>query len=232
MLLVHPFARLATATLFLVAIFAARSLLPLSLVYLVVLIAVWSARAIRSHVVFVIFVTSPILVALVILWAWVISPSLVPSPHEGGVSFALFTWMRVTACGGAVQYLFAPLMANPIYLKAFLERTGLTGTFGTLIVSSIVFLPEIRRRFLRLVDARRSQGYRVSGLRALREVPILLMPLVSSLLVSATARAELWSHRRLLEVPRGSHLDQCYGFSVSVVPLGLASLACIFVVAL
>lgn len=199
MLLLHPIARLVCALLFVAAIFAAKTLLAISLVYLAVLFVVIASHVGTNHLRFVAFVTLPLLLALVVVWGWVVDPLQIPASHQSGFTYALFTWLRIVACGGALQFLFLPLIESPIQLKQFLERTGLSGSVGTLIVTSIVFLPEVRRRFLRIVDARKVQGNVVSGLRGLRELPTLLMPLVSSLLESATTRAELWSHRGILD---------------------------------
>jgi len=126
-------------------------------------------------------------------------PNNVPAPHRTGVEYALYCWLRVVACGGALQFLFVPLIDHPAHLKDFLDRTGLRGSVGTLIVSSMVFIPETRRRLAQVVDARRAQGHTLAGLSGLRELPTLLMPLVASLLDSSVKRAEVWAHRGVLE---------------------------------
>jgi len=225
MLLLHPLIRLACAVVFVAAIFLARDLMAASLIYLAILFLLTISNSASPHMRFVAFVTAPLLVALAILWGWIIDPHQIPAPHPNGLSYAVFLWLRIVAVGGILQFLFLPLITSPNHLRDFLERTGLSGSAGTLIVTSIVFLPEVRRRFLRIVESRKAQGHVVSGIRGLLELPTILMPLVSSLLDSATTRAELWSHRGILNRKPACVVDHSRMQGTIVLLFACASLA-------
>jgi energy-coupling factor transporter transmembrane protein EcfT len=229
MLTVPPIARLLSAALFIAGIFVARTLLSMTLIYVLVLIGVVACRVGKPHLRFVIFVTGPLLLALLIVWGWVIDPRQIPVPHSGP-SYAAFTWLKIIACGGILQCLFLPLVEHPAELRGFLERTGLSGSFGTLIMSAIVFLPEVRRRLAIIIDARKSQGYPVSGLSGMLALPATLMPLVSSLLDSATKRAELWSHRGVLQRRTGTSSTATGRVPQAAIVIVVACLACVLAV--
>ena len=199
MLQLHPITRLLCALMSILAIFLSAKLAVLILVYAFVAAAILASGLVGSHARFVAFITSPILLALLLLWGWVMDTATVPAPHTGGIEYAVFSWLRIVACGGVLQVLFLPLVEKPNHLTNFLRATGLEGAMGTLIVAAIVFIPEIKHRLARVIDARRAQGHVVSGVRGLWQLPNMLMPLVSSLLDSATKRAELWSHRGVLD---------------------------------
>lgn len=198
MLAIHPWARLAGAISMLCAVFIAGSLYYLAGVYALVVIAVLAMRAGRDHLSFVLTLTTPLLLALLLVWGVLVAPGDVPRPDFDGPTYAVFTWLRFVACGGVLQACFLPLIAKPQYLKSFFSACRLPASLSILLVAAIVFLPEVRRRLARIIDARRAQGHRLAGIEGLRELPSLIMPLVSSLLDSATRRAEFWSHRGVL----------------------------------
>lgn len=192
---VHPNIRLLSALGFVLAIIAASNLFSLAAVYALVFMSVLATGSFRQHARFVFFVTIPILLALVVVWGFIMPSDQIPKGYLGGLSYATFTWLRIVAFGGVLQALMLPLVNHPLNLKAFLERNGLSGSFGTLILASVIFLPEVQRRLSIIIDARRSQGYTVSGFSGLQQLSQMLMPLVASLLDSASKRAEHWSHR-------------------------------------
>lgn len=220
MLLLHAVIRLISALLMVAAVFMSKSLTTLLLVYTLVLTAVLVSHLSVNHLRFMFFITSPLLIALLLVWGWLIDARQIPAPHQSGIDYGLYLWLRVVACGGLFQCLFIPLIEQPAYLKNFLNRTGVGVALSTLILSSITFLPEIRRRIGRIIDARRAQGHPVKGLKALKELPTLLMPLVSSLLDTAAQRAEFLSHRGILD--RGHDTVQEIDYSIPLSTLALA----------
>jgi hypothetical protein len=156
MMRVHPIARLLCAVGIAVAVFIAKSLTALWLVYALVLCAVIATAVVRNHWRFVVFVTLPIFLALLLVWGYVIEPANVPATYTSGISYAVFSWLRIVAVGGTLQALFLPLVAKPDHLRSFLACTGLGGTVGLLILASIIFLPEVKRRLGSIIDARRA----------------------------------------------------------------------------
>jgi energy-coupling factor transporter transmembrane protein EcfT len=228
MLRLHPAARLLGALLTIAAALLAHSLLGLMPALAVVTMVVAVSGIGASHLRFVCYVTVPILLALVLVWGIFMDASKVPIPHRSGLQYALFCWLRIIICGGTLQFLFIPLLEHPINLKDFLDRTGLRGALGTLIVSSIIFIPETRRRLAQVIDARRAQSRNLSGVRGLRELPTLLMPLVTSLLDSSVKRAEVWAHRGVLDKRHRLGLDVAYySHGQSAVAAALAAAVCI-----
>jgi len=226
MMRVHPLAGLVCAVCLVVAVFIAKSVTALCLIYALVLLAVISTAVVRNHWRFVVFVTLPILLALLLVWGYVVEPANVPATHTSGFSYAVFCWLRIVAVGGTLQVLLLPLVTQPAQLRRFLERTGMGGTVGILIVGSILFLPEVKRRLGIIIDARRAQGHVVSGIKGLWHLPSILMPLVASLLDSASKRAELWSHRGVLHRRIADSADLPYSPSQSAVVLVMALAAC------
>lgn len=199
MLQIHPIVRLFGAVLIVIAVFFTADLRALIFVYALVMCIVIATGVLARHFRFLIFITTPILLALLVVWGWVMDPAKIPAPHTDGLAYAVFNWLRIVACGGVLQSLFLPLVDKPQHLRSFLWSTGLRGPAGTVLVASIIFVPEVKSRLARIIDARRAQGYNLSGIHGLRQLPSLLMPLVSSLLDSATKRAELWSHRGIVD---------------------------------
>ena len=229
MLLLHPIIRLLSALLILIAIFLTSSIVELALVYTPVILLVLVSRVSLNHIRFIAYVTVPMLLALLLVWGWALGSRQVPIPHKSGVEYAFFLWLRIVSWGGVLQFLFVPLARQPFQLKGFLDHTGLSGLLGTLIIASIVFLPEMRRRMGQIIDARRAQGCSVRGLKGLKDLPTLLMPLISSLLDSAAKRAELWSHRGLLTPGRGPSLEVAYSVPLSGFVFVCALATCILV---
>jgi len=230
MLSVDPIIRLVSAMLIVVTIFLTKSVLGLLLIYSLVLILLLSSRVILNHFRFVFYVTMPMLLALIILWGLIIDNRQIPLSNVSGIEYALFLWLRILSWGGVLQFLFLPLVEMPSHLNEFLRRAGLSGSFGTLIIASIIFLPEMRRRLSQIVDARRAQGIPLRGLKGVKDIPTLLMPLIASLLDSAAKRSELWSHRGILETVRGSEVDFFYSRlqGAFVLMLSIASCVSIF----
>lgn len=204
MLCINPIVRLISAMLMVISIYLAKSILVLITVYCYVLFLATLSRYIKKHLKFVFFVTSPIFLALLLVWVMAIDPKLIPIGHDNGIEYSLFLWLRIVSWGGILQFLFLPLVDQPLHLKHFLNRNGVSSLLSMLIIYSIIFLPEMHRRLKQIIDARRAQGYQLNGLTGLRELPAILMPLISSLLDSAIKRSELWSHRNLLEAGKTS----------------------------
>ncbi len=227
MLRIHPIVRLLCAAILVIAVFLSANLEVVAIIYMLVTVAVIATGVIGSHIRFVVFVTSPILLSLLLVWGWVMDSAKIPIPHANGVAYAVFSWLRIVACGGVLQALFLPLVQRPQYLRRFLDTTGLKGPVGTLLLASIVFLPEVKRRLAHVIDARRAQGHIVNGVQGLRQLPSLLMPLVSSLLDSASRRAELWTHRGLLDRYSSSPSEFAYERlqSATTVIMALTALA-------
>lgn len=221
MLAIHPPFRTASGALFVLAVFTVKAGPLLFGIYAVALGGVAAARAMKLHARFVL-ATLPMLLGLLVMWGWLKPLGL---HGDGSALHGVHVWIRVVACGAALQGLFVPLARHPENLRDFAERSGLGASLTTVVVSSVVFLPEIKRRLELLVDARRAQGHPVRGLTALRELPTLLMPLVSSLLDSAARRAELWTHRGILQQRRNSEPATNYDsrWTASVIGIVLAT---------
>lgn len=192
----HPFARAASGILLVSAAFAVLEPLTMILIYIVVFVGVALAGIIRPHLRFVVLVTLPLLLALMLIWGVIVAP---PAHGVGGVSYAFAAWLRIVVCGGVIQWLLLPLVEQPAHFRAFLQRLHMPPAVGTLLVTPILFLPEVKRRIDRIVDARKAQGLQASGLPGLLALPAMIVPLIASLMESALARAELWTHRGLLD---------------------------------
>ena len=196
MLSVHPWARTCAALLVIASVFLATRPIDQAITYALVLAAVCAAGLVRQHAQFLVTVGIPLLIALLVIWGYLVEP---PSSNgQNRFDYVLLIWLRVAAAGGALQWMLLPLVEQPLHLRAFLSALRLSGSIGTLLVTPILFLPEVRRRLARIIDARKAQGLPTRGLAGLRAMPWMLMPLISSLIESSLARAELWSHRGLL----------------------------------
>lgn len=197
MLTLHPFIRLAVAFAIGVSVFLVGSPLQALPLYSFVAVGLVAADAIRQHLRFLI-ASLPLLAALLFLWGYVVPAS---GGHiQTGIGVATLFWLRICVLGGAFQWLLLPLTESPLHLRAFLAQLRLPTWATTLLVTPIVFLPEIRRRIERVVEARKAQALPATGLRGLRALPEIISPLVASLLEGALGRAELWAHRNLLAI--------------------------------
>lgn len=223
MLQLHPFARLTTAALVAATAFLLRQPGQLAALYVLVAIAAFGAGIGNRHLRFVVTIGLPLLVALLVVWG-VINPPRAAG-QLSGIAFALASWLRIIILGGIFQWLMLPLANHPVYLKAFLQRLRLPSSSGALLVAPILFLPEIRRRLGRIVDARRAQGLPSRGFAGAKALPAMITPLVASLLESSLARSELWSHRRLLErdLPRVDAQQYPLGHSLAAISVAAAT---------
>lgn len=224
MLQLHPYARVTTAMLIAVTAFLLRKPEHLAALYALVVLAAFGAGIGIRHFRFVATVGLPLLVALLIVWG-VINPPRAAG-QLSGIAFALASWLRIVILGGVFQWLMLPLANHPVHLKAFLQQLRLPPSSGALLVAPILFLPEIRRRLGRIVDARRAQGLPSRGLAGARALPAMITPLVASLLESSLARSELWSHRRVLErdLPRADAERYRFGPSLAAIGTAMAAL--------
>jgi hypothetical protein len=165
------------------------------------------------------------LVALVVVWAWLI-PEQHPPTYANGAAYALAAWLRIIACGAAFQALLIPLIHRPSELNRFLVETRTPTALAQVLITAVIFLPEVGRRLARLTEARAAQGHASHLLARLAAIPQLLMPLVSSLLDTAGRRAEFWSHRGVLEARPGAPAVKSSPLHLAgAVALGAASLA-------
>jgi hypothetical protein len=163
-------------------------------------IAVCAAGVARQYVRFILVVTIPLLIALLVVWGWLV-PNQHPASYHSGITFAVANWLRVAATGAAFQAFLIPLIDHPAELHRFLRETRVSPSIVHVLVTAVIFLPEVGRRLARLMDARAAQGYPNGPIARLMATPKLLMPLVASLVDTAIRRAEFWSHRGVL-VPR------------------------------
>jgi len=208
MLQVHPVVRLLASISLLIAVFLAAGPDALALVYMLVFTVVVATKGLVNHLRFILFVGGPLLLALLLVWGVVIP--MAPTEHTHGLLHTSVYWLRIISCAGILQALFLPLIERPQHLRGFLTAIHMNGEIGLLIITSILFIPEVKRRLTYIVDARKAQGYDVQGITGLRQLPFMLMPLVSSLLDSATKRAELWAHRGVLRHYEKQTNDEAY----------------------
>jgi energy-coupling factor transporter transmembrane protein EcfT len=194
----EPRARLVSALLLLVAALAAQSLTAALVVYGAALVAVVRMGVVRSHSRFVGLAALPLLVALLVLWGWLM-PANHPARYSSGVTYALAGWLKIVSCGAVIQALMIPLINQPAELHRFLQETRIPAVLAQVLVTAVIFIPEVGRRLNRLTDARAAQGFPNDILARISSLPRLLSPLVSSLIDTATRRAEFWSHRGVLE---------------------------------
>lgn len=227
MLDIHPWARSASAAAIVAAAFLATSLRDLLFLYAMVLAASAVTGVLREHLGFVFRLASPLLAALLLVWGVWLDASRVPDPGVSGWVYAWTTWLRFVCCAGVLQVCFLPLLRSPLRLKEYLATCRLPNWFAVLMMGAVVLLPEVRRRFFRVVDARRAQGHALRGAAGIRQLPLIVMPLVSSMLDSAVQRAELWSHRGLLTVDRTITERQTYSLANTLlcVVVGAGTLA-------
>lgn len=217
MLQVHPWVRGFATAAVVVAVFLTRALQDVLGIYVVTLLGAAVAGVLTHHLQLVLKLSLPLLAALLLVWGVVLPATQVPVQGMGGFEYAFFIWARFLCCGAALQVAMLPLFMNPLHLRVFLAACRIPHWLAVTMIGAIVFMPEIGRRFRQLVDARRAQGLSLRGFRGVREIPWLVMPLVSSLLEAALARAEFWSHRGVLEANLRGSDDQAVSLAQSLV---------------
>ena len=195
---IEPVLRLIGVFLLIAAAFINVTILQISVIYFVLLGLLSISNVVKEHAKFVLFFGLPIGCALWIIWGW--ANTTTSTAGLSGTQYAFRSWVRILICAGSVQFLFLPILAKPVLFKRFVQKLRLPQSISILTLSSVFFLPEIRRRISMIFDARKAQGFKTSGIAGLRSLPVVLMPLVSSLLLSSIQRGQLWSHRNVLDI--------------------------------
>jgi energy-coupling factor transporter transmembrane protein EcfT len=221
MLALHPIVRIAVATMTCVAAFLVREVQSGLLLYVVVVVGVATAGVVGPHLRFL-AASLPLLASLLVVWGFAAPPF---GDVRAGLELALLYWLRICVLGGALQWLLLPLVKAPRHLRAFLARLGLPTWATLLLITPIVFLPEVRRRIERVVEARKAQGLSTRGLKGLRALPALISPLMASLLEAALGRSELWSHRNLLAARVKDDASMTYSTAATILVAFAAPLA-------
>ena len=215
----HPFWRTYAAAMLAIAAFATHGLAGMAFVYSIVITGLVTAGIIRKHLKFVVL-TVPLLLMLIFVRIFAAPPA---ATSHTPFAHAVSVWLRLLVCGGVFQWFAVPLLDEPARFRSFLSTLRIPGSIGILLVTPILFLPEVQRRMNQIIDARKAQGIPSTGLAALRGLPAILVPLVSSLLDSGLARAELWAHRGLLD--RHHDWGDITYSALSSIPVSLAATA-------
>jgi energy-coupling factor transporter transmembrane protein EcfT len=218
-LTIHPIVRLLAPLALGATAFWIEKLLATALVYAVVLGGLLVARLGRKHLLFLLS-TLPLLAALMLIWGWAIPPG-----GSEGVQRALRLWLRICIIGGAFQWMLLPLVGAPLHLRMFMDDVRLPHWASLLLITPVLFLPEVRRRIDRVVEARKAQGLPASGMAGLRALPEMIAPLVASLLETSLGRAELWSHRNLLAADYARPAEAARSVELSLLVAVLSLLA-------
>ncbi|MEA3044666.1 MAG: hypothetical protein QOH47_2504 [Sphingomonadales bacterium] len=213
MLALHPIIRLAATLILCVAAFLVDRAASALCLYAIVAAGAAVAGVARPHLRFLL-ATLPLLAALLVIWALAAPPA---AGWRSGVEVAFLFWIRICILSGSFQWLLLPLVEAPLHLKAFLAHLRLPAWATLLLITPIVFLPEVRRRIDRVVEARKAQGLPATGLRGLRALPEMMSPLVASMLEGALGRSELWSHRNLIGAAVISREPMPYSMSTGII---------------
>jgi hypothetical protein len=142
--------------------------------------------------------------------------SKISNSSVASFSYSLITWLRIVVSAGIFQSYLLPIFMRPLYLKSYIKSLKLSGDIAILIVSAVLFIPEIKRRYSLVIDATKVQGNYKSGFRALFNLPYLLMPLVASLLDISVERASLWQQRGIIERYTSSDIVFTYNYTKSL----------------
>jgi energy-coupling factor transporter transmembrane protein EcfT len=218
-LTLHPIVRLLVPLAISIAAFSLEKLPAAAIIYAVVLIGLLAAQLWRQHALFLISAL-PLLAALLLIWGWAIPPG-----GGVGVQHAFKLWLRICIIGGAFQWLLLPLVGAPLHLRMFMDDVKLPRWASLLLLTPVLFLPEVQRRIQRVVEARKAQGLPASGLAGLRALPAMISPLIASLLETSLGRAELWSHRNLLAADYAHPRDASRSIGASLCVVIIAALA-------
>ena len=198
------------------------------MIYFVTFLIIIASRVLRTHLLFILFFGVPVLMALLLVWIWANDNQALDG--LSATLYAIRAWLRVMVCAGAIQFLLLPLVASPLHLRDFVTKLKVPPDFGILISSSVLFIPEAQRRLKAVLDARKAQGFPTRGFKGLLNIPAALMPLVSTLLISAVERGEFWEHRQLVaKKPNISANSIKYNFSISIV-IALTAMGLIYAV--
>lgn len=202
MLSIHPFIRVCCAALLILGVFVTSDILMALLIYGFVLALICLSKAVKEHALFFVFFGLPFYLALLLIWVWANSDATVAG--RSAFEHANLSWVRVLVSAGTVQFALLPLVNSPIHLTALMRRLSLPRSIALLIASAVLFIPEAHRRLRGILDARKAQGYETRGLRGLVNIPAALMPLVSTLMLSAIERGHFWQQRGLTELQHGA----------------------------
>lgn len=194
----HPKARACATFMPFAAVLLSRSLLLLLAFWLALLPLLGRHGLLPTHRKFVFLAVAPMLAALLLVWLASSSPPpLAPIDWLGpaGVGYALLIALRILAAGALLQAMMLPLVATG-ELPATLRSWGVGKQGIQVVASSIALIEDVKRKAVRVADARAARGLMPTGRwRRLKILPALLRPVFFASLESAVARADLWRHR-------------------------------------
>ena len=127
MLELAPWGRLVSALLLLGATLIAHSLPAVLAAYVAALAAVVAMKVFPVHLRFVGIGAVPLLVALLVLWGWLL-PENHPAGYSSGVAYALAAWFKIVSCGAVIQALMIPLINRPVDLPKVIQITSWRGS--------------------------------------------------------------------------------------------------------
>jgi energy-coupling factor transporter transmembrane protein EcfT len=212
MLSIHPFAHVLSLIFLLLAVFGSMSLYSLLCIYIFTLLLLFAGKIHNQHMLFICVSGIPFLAGSILIWLM----SRISNSSVASFSYSLITWLRIVVSAGIFQSYLLPIFMRPLYLKSYIKSLKLSGDIAILIVSAVLFIPEIKRRYSLVIDATKVQGNYKSGFRALFNLPYLLMPLVASLLDISVERASLWQQRGIIERYTSSDIVLTYNYTKSL----------------
>lgn len=201
-LLIHPIARGAAAIAGTLGALICPEWLALAIAWAVVVLPLsWRGTVLKGHLRFAVLIVIPIMAALLAVWGWIVGAAPhapLHSDSRGGIDFALLVSFRLLVVGGIWQLTF--LTMSPSTLVHTLRSWGLRGDSLLAAICTFTVLPDVRLRADRILTARKARGLGSSSkIGTARNLPHVLVPLVSWALRSAIERGRALEQRGLLE---------------------------------
>jgi hypothetical protein len=160
------------------------------------------AGAFHKHARFAALVLSPVLLALALVWGWVVgAPPGEPTGSDpaGGLMFSAFIGVRLLLLTGIFQLCFLSIPQDQ--LIANLRGWGLRGDGLIVAASAFVLWPELKARAEQVITARYARGLVPDRklLTRFKQLPYMLRPLLIWSLRSAIQRTEAWQQRQVVK---------------------------------
>ncbi len=219
-LTVHPYVRLTAAILAITGSVIAKDMYQLLIGWLFLIVPfVIITGTIKKHLSFLLYAILPIVIMLLFVYAFIL-----PNFQNGkniystitGVEFALTTVLKLILFTSVLQLvLHIPNEELFTTLKCWgIKGDGLVIYFGALTIWA-----DVKMKANKIIDARFARGLVKSRsvLNRLKQVPYVIRPLITGILLSSLERSQSWKQKKILlrlENLKGDDLKYSFGFNL------------------
>lgn len=197
-LIVHPYIRLAAASLAVAGIVITNNLYQLLIGWICIAIPLSiGAKLVKRHINLLLYAILPMFLLLLTVYAFLL-PMFQPG-HETsqGLKFALQTALKLILYTSVFQLLLS-IPSNELH--STLRFWGIKGEGLVIYLGALTVWVDVKIKANKIVDARFARGLvkNRSFFTRIKQVPYVVRPLISCILISAVERSYSWKQKKIL----------------------------------